>query len=52
MDAGRHKEGKAELDQAVALDPSLASRIPDRIAADLESLSGASGVTASPTPTG
>jgi Flp pilus assembly protein TadD len=48
LDTGERKEGKAELDQAVALDPTLASRIPEQIAADLESLAG---VSATPTAT-
>jgi tetratricopeptide (TPR) repeat protein len=49
LDAGQRAEGKAELQQAVDLDPTLASRIPDKVAADLEPPAGATP-TATPTP--
>jgi Tfp pilus assembly protein PilF len=47
IDTGDEKGGQAELEEAVALDPTLASRIPEGIAAELEP--PASG-TATPSP--
>lgn len=54
IDAGQRREGKAELDIAVQLDPSLASRIPEQLPEDesepTESEGPAPSGSATPSP--
>jgi tetratricopeptide (TPR) repeat protein len=48
IDVGEEREGRAELDEATRLDPSLASRIPEEAAAEPEEPAGKDEATPSP----
>jgi len=48
IDIGEGREGRAELETATELDPSLASRIPDEEAAEVATPTGQAETTTSP----